>query len=133
MGKAPALAPCLFCGEMPCVCAKRTRAAAKSAPVREAFTPTAPTAPTASRRRFDATDAMREASTVSPVGVRIPAPVARPVRPVDGRSPVPLPGSADTLPAILEARQTQAQQDSDAMDNAVRLVRVALGGRVIDE
>lgn len=133
MGKAPALAPCLFCNELPCVCAKRTRVTAAKPRTRVAAAPDVPAAPVASRRRFDATDAMRIAAVDSPLVARVPPSPPRPSAPVRARVSAPDTIAPARVVAPVEADSIQAQRDSDIMNYAVHLIRVGLGGRLLDE
>jgi hypothetical protein len=127
MGKAPRAAACLFCGELPCVCAKAARQAAR-VPRKKADAPKvveavveAQPAPIAARRRFDATAAMKAAAT--PTGAAT-VPTAAPRIPAAPPLPIaaPLPRSA------VQAQRQQIEPNSEIMDYAVHLATVMLGG-----
>ena len=148
MGKAPALAECMFCEKLPCQCAKNRAAARRAAskplkvakptkPVEQPDTdqlapiePPANHAPVASRRRFDARSAMAaEAATeagsvtVSPVSVPVPP---EPVTPLLFRPTM--------APRTVQAKPAQVESGSSAiMAYAEHLVKVALGGVPVDQ
>ena len=137
MGRAPALAACMFCDSLPCECAKRAREANKVAPVKRERKPVIkpePTvveitqsAPIATRKRFDALAAMKAASASksSPV---VPAATA-PVAPVATEPVVPVVFTPTMAERPVEAKPEE-MPDDPVLDYATNLIRIQLGGYI---
>ena len=146
MGKAPAMAECLFCFSLPCQCARIARKAAQPSSRRtkilddaeELAKPKSPPAateqaPKAQSRRFSALDAMRAASAEQPPVLRTPAPVAPARAPLRARNAPAVPITPAIPPDPVERESAQFVGDLGIMDYAEHLLRVGLGAVPVDQ